>query len=179
MLKKYLINFFLACWLLVMLIDATPLLTLRHGKLKNALDPYLDVTGLWQGGWQLFAPTPDMINASISAELAFSDGSKVVVDTPKWRELSAWKRFTLFREAEFIDSARLDGNSCVWPGYCEYLRRTIKHPTNPESKATEVLLIRNWVDIAPPNSFTVTQFPEPPEQTNRFIMFAEMYSDEE
>lgn len=179
MLKKSIINCLLVCWLVVMAIDAAPWTCQFHGKLKQDLDPYLDVTGLWQGGWQLFAPEPDKLNSSLTAELVFADGEKVFLNSPKWRELSAWQRLVRFREAEFVDGITTDWNSCAWPTYADYLRRTTPHPNNKDLKATEVLLIRNWVDIMPPNSFTVTEFPEPPEQTSTFIMFAEMYDQED
>ena len=40
----------------LMLLDAVPQYTLLHGKLRDWTDPVLDVTGLWQGSWTLFAP---------------------------------------------------------------------------------------------------------------------------
>ena len=178
MLKKTLINCFLIAFLLVMAIDSAPWVGTWHGELKQKLDPYLDATGLWQGGWALFAPTPDMNNASVSAELNFADGEQVIYRSPEWRKLSAWERFVRFREAEFIDKIRSDANYCVLPSYSEYLHRTISHPTGKDLKATEVIVSRHFVDIGPPNSFSITQFPDPPEQTETFIMFAEVFEQE-
>ena len=50
MLKKIFINFFLIGWLLVLAIDSAPITGQWHQQLKDQLDPYLDVTGLWIGG---------------------------------------------------------------------------------------------------------------------------------
>ena len=218
MLKKYLINFFLVCWLLVMFIDAAPSkqfgiakgidveeelismppkdwaddpyyeigvletvyvpVTNWHFELKKIFSPYLYSIGLWQGNWKLFGPEPDKVNVTVSLELVFADGTTLVLDTPQWRELSAWKRLCLFRESEYVDELRVDGNSCIWPPYVKYMREITRHPTKREEKAIEAVLSRRWVEMGPPNSFTVTQFPEPPEQTNSYIMFVDTFEPE-
>ncbi|MFK7770110.1 MAG: hypothetical protein AB8B55_23070 [Mariniblastus sp.] len=187
MLKKSLVNIFLVGFLLVMLIDPAPripasiagveLPQLRkwQGQLKDGLDPYLDATGLWQGDWRLFAPSPDKINASVTAEVAFEDGKIVLVKTPNWREISAWERFVKFREAEFVDGVRNDNNRAIWPTYADYLRRTVKHPTDEKQRVTEVLLSRRWANIAPPDEFNILEFPEPPMKTGSYIMFVKRF----
>lgn len=79
MLKKIFINCFLVGWLLVLAIDSAPILGKWHQDLKDELDPYLDVTGLWIGGWQLFAPEPDKVNSYLSAEVRFADGKAAFI----------------------------------------------------------------------------------------------------
>ena len=179
MLKKVLINCFLVAWLLIMIIDPTPQVGQLHGKLKEAIDPYLDATGLWQGNWRLFAPSPDKTNASVTAEVAFEDGKVVLLRTPKWREISAWERLVRFRQAEFIDSIRLDSNRFIWPNYAEYLRRTVKHPTDENLRVKEVLLSRRWVDFAPPTEAKLKEFPETPMMTGSYIMCVEQFKLED
>jgi len=51
--------------------------------LQHELDPYLDVTGLWIGGWQLFAPEPDKVNSYLSAEVRFADGKAAFIRSPQ------------------------------------------------------------------------------------------------
>ena len=73
--KKHLINTFLVVLLFLILVDATPSTSLAHQKLKDTIDPLLDVTGLWQETWQLFAPEPDKVNVKVTAHITCADGS--------------------------------------------------------------------------------------------------------
>ncbi len=178
MLKKTLVNCFLMTWVAVMFIDVAPETCDFHRTVKGKLDRYLDAGGVWQGAWKLFAPNPDSFNGSITADIGFADGKRVVLKSPEWRKLSAWERFKEFREAEFVDGMLDKSNSCAWSTYAAYLQRTVSHPTNPDLKPTEVVLIRDWVDIAPPNEFNIKEFPDPPEMTSTFVFFAEEYLPE-
>lgn len=176
MFKKLVINCFIAAWLAVMFFDAAPETCDFHRTVKYKLGNYLDVVGLWQGRWNLFAPAPDSVNGSITAEIEFADGEQVILKSPEWRKLNAWERFVTFREAEFIDGIRVDRNSPAWPTFAAYLQRTVPHPTKPELKPTEIFLIRDWVDIPPPNEFNIKEFPDPPEMRSTFVFFAKEYS---
>ena len=129
----------------------------------------------WQGGWQLFAPDPDKINVSITANVSFPDGREVVWRTPDWRSMSAWQRFLRFREAEFIDNVRQDRNACVWPSFADCLGRSIAHPNEPDLKPTMIVLTRHWVVIPPPNPTNISQFPEVPAMNSNFIFFAKEF----
>lgn len=173
--KKIVINCFLLTWLTVLVVDAAPEMGKWHKYLKENLDAYLDVTGLWQGEWQLFAPEPDKINVSITANVTFEDGREVVWESPGWRSMSAWQRFLGFREAEFIDNVRKQISSPVWPSFADYLVRNVKHPDDPELKPTMIVLTRHWVLIPPPNPTNVSQFPQAPAMNENFIFFAEDY----
>ena len=139
---------------------------------NRSLDAYLDVTGLWQGNWQLFAPEPDKINVAVSADVTFSDGREVAWRSPDWRSLSAWQRFLLFREAEFIDNIRSDENAAGWPTFADYLGRNILHPDDPKLKPKKIVLTRHWVIIPPPDDENIRQFPEVPSMDGSFIFFA-------
>ena len=173
--KKLVINCFLLIWLLVLAIDSAPELGDWHRKIKNDLDAYLDVTGLWQGGWQLFAPDPDKVNVSITANVTFEDGREVIWRSPDWRSMSTWQRFLSFREAEYIDNIRLDNNAGAWTDFSYYLSRTVKHPEATNLKPTMIVLTRDWVIIPPPNPINLSQFPEVPAMNRSFIFFAEDY----
>jgi hypothetical protein len=170
--KKNAINCFLVIWLLTLAIDAAPELGGWHKKLKENLDPYLDVTGLWQGEWKLFAPEPDKINVAITADITFSDGREVAWRSPDWRSQSTWQRFLSFREAEFIDNVRKDGNAGAWPTFADYLGRTVLHPEHPELKPTKIVLTRHWHLVPPPSPENIHQFPEVPEMDSSHIFFA-------
>jgi hypothetical protein len=172
MLKKIFINFFLIGWLLVLAIDSAPITGQWHQQLKDQLDPYLDVTGLWIGGWQLFAPEPDKVNSYISAEVRFADKKSAFIRSPQWRLMSAPERFISFREAEYFDKIRLDNNAAAWPALCKFWGNTAEHPDGLDIPAKEIILKRHWVVIPEPNQENLLQFPAPPKCDRDYIIYA-------
>ncbi|MCP4777271.1 MAG: hypothetical protein GY880_23875 [Planctomycetaceae bacterium] len=172
MLKKIFINFFLISWLLVLAIDSAPITGQWHQQLKDRLDPYLDVTGLWIGGWQLFAPEPDKVNSYISAEVRFADKKSAFIRSPQWRLMSAPERFISFREAEYFDKIRLDNNAAAWPALCKFWGNTAEHPDGLDIPAKEIILKRHWVVIPEPNQENLLQFPAPPKCNRDYIIYA-------
>lgn len=175
MLKKTAVNLFLIAWLSVLLIDATPTCGVYHRQLKDRLDPYLDVTGLWQGNWQMFAPSPDRVNVALVVEAEFEDGTLVVERSPDWRSLSVWQRFVRFREAEFVDSICKSSSRLAWEAFGEYLHRTVKHPTDPTLKPQVIYLLKESAIIEPPNEESLKDFPAPPAMTEGVPFFADDY----
>jgi len=173
MLKKTIVNLFLVGWFAILFIDAAPHVSESHSKADLWLDRYLDVTGLWQGGWELFAPQPDKVNAGIEAKVEFSDGSTVVWNTPDWRSMSALDRFLRFREAEYVDSIRMESNYVALSDYAQFLARSIEHPDDPDAVAKTIVLTHRWVDIPKPNSGNIELFPETPEFEKSFVLFAD------
>ena len=105
----------------MMLIDAVPQYTLLHGKLKQAIDPALDVTGLWQGSWALFAPMPDHVNVRVTAELNWGDGSQTVWQQPNWQSMSPWAKMRYFRQMSYYDGLWRSSNAAAWEPFCEKL----------------------------------------------------------
>ncbi|MDC3256033.1 hypothetical protein OAU93_01390 [bacterium] len=172
MLKKIFINFFLIGWLLVLAIDSAPITGQWHQQLKDQLDPYLDVTGLWIGGWQLFAPEPDKVNSYISAEVRFADKKSAFIRSPQWRLMSASERFMSFREAEYFDKIRLDNNAVAWPALCDFWGNTAEHPDGLDIPAKEIIVKRHWVVIPKPNQENLLQFPAPPKCNRDYIIYA-------
>ena len=82
----------------MMLIDAMPQYTRLHGRAKQWVDPLLDVTGLWQGSWELFAPKPDYVNIKILAIIQWNDGTETVWGQPDWNDMSPWQKMRAFRQ---------------------------------------------------------------------------------
>ena len=113
----------LALFIAVIALDACPAFFRTLDRAKSAIDPLVDVTGLWQGSWQLFAPDVDKVNSRVSAEILFSDGTTVRWNSPDWTKLAPLDRFMRFREAEFYDNIRRDSNSGAWPSFADYLAR--------------------------------------------------------
>ncbi len=148
--KKHVINGFIIVVLSVMLVDALPRTSLAHQRLKDAVDPILDVTGLWQESWKLFAPEVDKVNVWITTRITYTDGSSVTRRSPDWTKMSVLDRFLRFREMEYVDSIRMDSSKRAWPSLADYMARTVLHPAKPELKAIEVVLTRHWAVIPPP-----------------------------
>lgn len=148
-LKRRLTSLFLGAWLFLLFVDALPRTSLLHQRLKNWVDPFLDVTGLWQGSWQLFAPEADKIDVRVTAEINYADGSTRSWESPDWREMSSWQKFVNFRSMEYYDAVRRNDNSAAWDSLADYLARTVPAAGGSPIKPTKVTLARRW-SLVPP-----------------------------
>ncbi|MES2920416.1 MAG: hypothetical protein V4819_02650 [Verrucomicrobiota bacterium] len=148
-LKRRLTSLFLGAWLLVLFVDALPRTSQFHQRLKDWVDPFLDVTGLWQGTWQLFAPNPDKIDIRMTAEITYADGSTRSWESPDWRDMSSGQKFVNFRAMEYFDNVRRNDNSAAWGSLADYLARTIPAPGGFSIRPTKVKLARCW-SLVPP-----------------------------
>ena len=149
-LKRRLTSLLLGAWLLLLFVDALPHTSLLHQRLKSWVDPFLDVTGLWQGTWQLFAPEADKIDIRLTAEISYADGTTRLWESPDWRDMSGWQKFVHFREMEYYDAVRQDDNSPAWPSLADYLARTVPAASGPAIRPTKVVLSRRWSLVPPP-----------------------------
>ena len=147
---KPIVNTFLVVLLGCVLIDAVPTVSRGHKKLKQTIDPVLDVTGLWQESWRLFAPKVAKQNVRLSARIRYRDGLMTTWASPDWTQMTALERFLDFREMEYVDSIRLNSNKGAWPSLADYLARTLRHPTDPSVDVVEVVLTRHWETVPPP-----------------------------
>lgn len=105
----------------LILIDACPDSTLLHTNLKSMIDPVLDVTGLWQGSWTLFAPSPDHVNTRVYARVHWGDGKVTRWEQPDWYQMSALRKIRNFRVMSYYDELWHSYNSAAWDPFCEYL----------------------------------------------------------
>ena len=105
-------------------VDATPVVSPSHARLKNRIDAFMDATGLWQGNWRLFAPMPRKINVYVSARFVSGD---VAVDwhSPRWTQMGFVEKFFHVRHMKFYDAIRLDENRRTWEAFAEYQRRQL------------------------------------------------------
>ena len=133
----------------LIVLDATPRLG-GFGRFAERIDPVMDVTGLWQGPWNLFAPDVDKVNTRVSAELQFTGRVKMKWNSPDWERLSSWDRFTRFREQEYFDTLRLDDNRGAWTPFALYLSRIL--PPRGTGKLLRITLTRRWAEIPPPET---------------------------
>lgn len=134
--------------LCVMFVDAMPTTCRAHGWAKEAIDPALDKTGLWQGTWQLFAPEPDSVNTRFTAKLRFDDGSEFTWEAPVWKDTSSWHRFRNFRQIEYYDSLRF--SDPAWDSFASYLALSAEAEMGGSKKVSQVELFRHSSVIPPP-----------------------------
>lgn len=149
-LEKGAVNVLLVSVLTLFAMDALPASTAIHAELQRDADPLLDVTGLWQGRWNLFAPEPDKVNAWISAEFTYADGSVRRWRSPDWRGQGVLRRARLFRHMEYFDGVRLDDNEQAWEALAQWLARTEGRQASGGAFPVRVDLTRHWTVIPPP-----------------------------
>ncbi len=142
------VNIFVLLYFTLTLIDALPSVSQSHERLKTALVPILDGSGLWQGTWDLYAPEADKINIRVSARFQFVDGEIGRWVSPDWTKMSVWQRMLSFREMEFIDSIRRDSNRSAWESLADYL---VREQMRQGKKVKQVVLTRHWALLKPPN----------------------------
>lgn len=136
---------------IVVVVFALDMMPCTPAVIRRGLSPLLNVTGLWQGTWNLFAPVPDFRNHRIRADFYFADGSHRVWTSPDPRSQSAWKRFVGHRESEFLEKVWEDDNSAARPGFAQLLVKEQRrlHPDDGPLSRVELSVI--WGDIPPPS----------------------------
>ena len=145
-LRRRLVDAFIAGVLVLFVLDTLPC---TPGSVRDVLAPVLNVTGLWQGTWNLFAPIPDSRNHRLRADLFYADGSHRVWNSPDWRSQTPWQRFLSHRESEFIENVWEEENSAAWRGFAEYLARQHGGATSTEERPVRVELSVRWGDVPP------------------------------
>lgn len=144
---ELLVNGFVVVLLVLFALDTMPC---TPQPVRQLIQPLLNLTGLWQGQWTLFAPVPDARNHRLRAEIKFVDGTQRIWQSPAWRTLSPWQRFIGHRESEFLEKIWEDDNSRAWPAFAQDLVRReqslMDSPPEPERVVLSVL----WNEIPPP-----------------------------
>lgn len=133
----------------LIVLDASPRVGLL-AELAAVIDPVMDITGLWQGPWNLFAPDVDKLNVRVSAQIVFASGQQTAWRSPDWERMSVGDRFLAFRHQEYVDNIRLDDNAGAWVPLADYLSRTVVPPKS--GPVLRVTLTRHWAEIPPPET---------------------------
>lgn len=140
-LAQFSLNAAIATLLALILIDAfTPLAP----YLPRAIQPVMQATGLAQGQWSMFAPSPDTVNARIRAEIDYADGQHVTWRSPVWSQLSPAERFVTNRRLEYFDAVIQPHNTAVWDDFARYLVQS-QCPAGSTAKGTRIEL---WIEEA-------------------------------
>lgn len=114
---------FIAVFLAITLVDTFPFSGRPLERVRDAIDPVIDVFGIWQGTWDLFAPEVDKENHQIEVRYHLAGSPDPVVwKSPLWIEMGCLERFRNSRHIEFYDRIRSPGNSPAWGSYAWYLK---------------------------------------------------------
>lgn len=141
----------------VVLIDVAPRTWTWIRPVKQAVCPRLNYCGLWQGQWTLFAPSPILNNAWLSAEIYRPDGSQQEVwNSTYWANSSGWERFVGFRQMNYRNRLAAAHPSAA-NDLADYLARQLISPTaHPvELPVAEVAMT---FGASPPISETLGEF---------------------
>ena len=157
--RRALVNTFLAVFLAVLAIDAFHPAGDAHQEMKDALNPALVVTGLWQGPWRLYAPDVDKDNLRLKADLVFADQATATWSSPDWAQLSALQKFRLARHMNYFNAILLAGREPAWNALCAYLARTVPHPQGKPAPVVQITLSLRDARIPPPSDKLVPAGP--------------------
>jgi hypothetical protein len=142
--RRY-VNAFLVVWLVVLGVEA-----FRPAQaVDRAIHPALDVTGLRQFPWRLFAEVP-RVNLRFAAKLEYADGTTARWDSPEWRDASVPHKFLAAREMNYFRNLNLFDDEAfpeVASGLCAYLARTMPGPSGPARTVTLFLTGARIPDI--------------------------------
>ncbi|MDF1852258.1 MAG: hypothetical protein P1U85_15570 [Verrucomicrobiales bacterium] len=128
-------------YLSLAIVDAIPLPGGADHPAKRVTDPLLDGLGIWQGTWDLFAPSVDKTNHRIIAEIHVS-GEEMPLKwySPDWTQMSCLELFRLSREVEYYDRIRSGWNQPAQESFAAYLKRN-HEAAHPGSVVTGIHLI--------------------------------------
>lgn len=169
-LKRYLLNAFLAAILLAMVIDTLPQ---RPPALHRAITPLLVRLGIYQDTWNLFAPSPDRVNARISAEITYRDGQNRVWQSPDWTHDSAWKKWAGHRHMEWHDHIANYKNGQMYEAWCRQIAREARPDLPDADQGAQVRVIIAEATIPPADTRPWLSFREPMEFSDRWILTIE------
>lgn len=157
--RQRITNVFLVVLLSCLLIDGLPSYSRWQTNLKEAIDPLLDVSGLWQGTWDLFAPEIDRQNNWIVVTGVTTDSALVTWRSPDWADIPWYSRFWRIREMEFFDRIRSEANQAAWASFARYAEFRFVgtgEVTLPE-EIERLELRRGWQPVPPLGSSLPTR----------------------
>jgi hypothetical protein len=153
------VNVFLVGFLAVLAIDAFHPIGDAHQALKDAIDYPLDITGLWQGPWRLYAPDVDKDNLRLRADLVFADQATASWSSPDWARRSALQKLVAARHMNYLNNVLLAGKQIEWNALCAYLARTVPHPQGKPVPVVQIKLMLRGARIPPPSERIVPAAP--------------------
>lgn len=116
-------NVFIAAFLAITSIESFPFFEKQLETLREKIDPVIDVFGIWQGRWNLFAPGVDKANHHIEVQYyLLDDATPGIWKSPNWSEMSCLSKFRHSRSIEFYDQICSEENPTAWKSYARFLK---------------------------------------------------------
>lgn len=145
--KKLFISAFIVLNLLSMIRVHVPLDYKFFSNIYRPVDSYLSFFSVYQD-WYMFAPNPSRTNYDLSAEVEFTDGSKVLWYFPRAFEMGLGDKYAFGeRYRKFIgEGVRKNDNSFMWKDTAKFALRKVGEE-NFEKIPKRVHLRRYWEDV--------------------------------
>lgn len=148
---------------ILMVLDGSPVFSETQDRIKQAIDPVMDVSGLWQGSWRLFGPSVHKQNGYIVAEFALRDGSRVRWRSPDFERRTLTDKFVQGRLPKLYDNLRRDRYRAAWRPFAEWVTRRAELSAPP----VNVSLTRAFAYVPAPR-FDGTPVSPPATHTHTF-----------
>lgn len=144
--KKLLIGVFLAVNFLSMARMLMPLSNSVVQSVYRPIDHYLSFFSIYQS-WNMFSPNPSRVDAHITAEVEFDDGTKEIYSFPDSKNLSLKEKY-LFGERfrVLLETARQDSHSFMWKDLAKFALRKLR-VSHFNKIPLKVHLHRHWSEI--------------------------------
>lgn len=148
-LKKILLSSFILFNFLCMIRAHLPLEHKLFKTVYRPVDVYLDFFSTYQD-WMMFSPNPADMDAHITAEVEFVDGTKDEYVFPRNSQLSWLDKYKFGEKYRKIveESIRRDDHKFLWPDTARFVLRKVKDQ-NFHKVPMKVHLFRHW-NITPP-----------------------------
>jgi hypothetical protein len=102
-------------------------------------------SGLFQS-WDMFAPSPKLVNSYLEANIITRDGRIKSWMFPRMEQLGFFLRYREERYRKFVEVLADEKNAGFRPDVARHLARSFENPANPPEI---IMLIQHWSDITP------------------------------
>jgi hypothetical protein len=154
--RRAIISGFIMFNLVAILCTSIPPISQLVTNTKNAVEPYMLLTGLHQV-WAMFSPDPPTISNYLEAEVTYHDGRTTIWKFPIPADYGYYRRYFLERYRKWgNDYVRMDALSALWPDACRYIARVNNTRSVPPDT---IRLFRRWSQIPPVDSAVPTTPP--------------------
>lgn len=143
-LKKILVSGFILLTFLSMVRIHLPIEYTLFRRIYDKVDIYHNFFSIYQD-WVMFSPDPANLDAYLTAEVVFDDGSKDQYTFPRTTDM-VWIDKYLYGERYrkiVEESIRRDDHSFLWPDAAKFVLRKVKE-RNFHKIPLKVYLTRHW-----------------------------------
>lgn len=169
--ERGVVNAFIAALLLLLLLDGLPFVPLR---IHSLVGPIVDRLGIWQTGWNMFAPTADTTNTRYFADIEYADGTVAHWNSPDWEHERGLPRFLNSRYLEYLDNAAQEASIDAWPALADHIARVHPGP-HPQSAVRRVKIWAETARIEEPDLWGWQPRAKPYPYGKRFLLHEQEY----